>query len=329
MKRWTDQSGHLWAYRLVVSHPNVPLWKRKTPGGVAYHKHLYTRAATPGDSDEIEKWLDSEFEAPGAHAIDKAISGARLASQDWRRLIRFVAAQDVRTPARLIEMLKRWNGQMQQVIDDTVSAAAQELKDAHEKGTELVRKADPDAKYFPSRVIIEHEGEEETASLRVETIIGRGMWLYAIRYMLKNTATALLRHRWSILRSAPNNEWVTSDRPVVCLNYHDPSNYDFGGGWGSTGTEIFLPLSPRHLMYTKVGSKPPARGTVLSVNDTHALQRMIVENAHRYVFAIRPDAAVEQIRPRLVDAEIFRSESDQWKRWHDEQSAVERKYYAE
>jgi len=33
---------------------------------------------------------------------------------------------------------------------------------------------------------------------------------------------------------------------VILLNFYSPEKYDFGGGWGSVGTEIFMPLGPGH-----------------------------------------------------------------------------------
>jgi hypothetical protein len=85
-----------------------------------------------------------------------------------------------------------------------------------------------------------------------------------------------------------------------------------------------LPLDTRNLFYTQVGVRPPPRGTVLDVSAARAIERFIVEHAHRYVFAMQPDAVVERLRPQTVDAELFQQEAAQWRRWHNEQSAAER-----
>ena len=61
------------------------------------------------ESDDIEKWLNREFETPAEEALRKVTSDRRLTPDDWKRLIRFLAAQDVRTPAHLIEDLQRWD----------------------------------------------------------------------------------------------------------------------------------------------------------------------------------------------------------------------------
>jgi hypothetical protein len=119
-------------------------------------------------------------------------------------------------------------------------------------------------------------------------------------------------------------KWFTSDDPVVRLNYYDPKKYDFGGGWGSKGTEIFMPLSPSHLLYTQVGEKPPSRGTQVSLNHAEMICRFIAEHAHRIIFAVEQDTHVPRLKPRIVNADLVKDEKIQWSRWHEEQTAAER-----
>lgn len=109
------------------------------------------------------------------------------------------------------------------------------------------------------------------------------------------------------------------------LNYYGPNRYDFRGGWGSAGTEILIPLGPQHLLYTKVGSRPLfKKGERVSEELFDGFQRMTIEHAHRFVFADQQNSEVAVVRPRTVDAVLYRSETEQWKRWHDEQSQAER-----
>jgi len=156
-------------------------------------------------------------------------------------------------------------------------------------------------------------------------LVGRGMWLYGIKHILSNTINVLLQHKWSILHTAPGVELVTSDDPVICLNYNGIESYDFGGGWGYKGSEIIFPLSPQHILYTKVGDKKPFKKE-LTYELSILLQRMIVEHAHRWIFAKEPLKEIEMLRPRKVDAITFKHESEIWKNWHDEQSNAEKEY---
>ncbi len=154
-------------------------------------------------------------------------------------------------------------------------------------------------------------------------LVGRGMWFFSMRHVLTGSATVLHDHRWSILAPCEGLTWFTSDDPVIRLNYYSEGKYDFKGGWGKHGTEIFLPLSPRHLLYTRIGFKPPPRGEVLSRAKTEAIRRCIAEHAFRMVFAKVPDEDVPNLRPRLVNDRLFREEREHWQQWRAEQSAAE------
>ena len=118
--------------------------------------------------------------------------------------------------------------------------------------------------------------------------------------------------------------WFTSDDPVVRLNYYGNGTYDFKGGWGNPGTEIFLPLSPRHLLYTKVGAYPPRRGSIVPCAKADMIRRFIAEHAHRFIFAASADIEVPGLRPRIVDAALLRDEREQWSRWNEDQTSAER-----
>jgi len=327
LKHWGGTDGRVFAYRVLVPHPNVRLWKPMSVRGLAFHAYLYTRVVANGLTDEVERWLDSEFEAPTGNVIQKVVDDERLTSQDWSYLIRFLAAQDVRTPARLMEMLRRWHRTLPDLIEDALKESVQELEISRRKGTPLDRSSHIDAEYFPCRVMTELVPGEEQGALGIETVIGRGLWLFSLKQLLTRTVNVLLAHKWTILRSPKGIEWLASDDPVVRLNYHNPTRYDFGGGWGSVGTEIFLPLSSRHLLYTKIGTKSPQRGTVVSTELAGWLQRFTIEHAHRFIIAKEENESVSKIRPRIVDPAAFETEKEQWKRWHEEQTVTERNLY--
>jgi hypothetical protein len=54
------------------------------------------------------------------------------------------------------------------------------------------------------------------------------------------------------------------------------------------------------------------------------IRKLIAEHAHRLVFACSPDAFVEEVRPRLVDAQRCKQEADEWRNWHAKQARAER-----
>lgn len=324
LKRFSASSERVWTYRTLVSHSRVPLWKERSIRGVAYYRHLYTRIAAGRETDEIEKWLDREFEAPAEEALRKATADAQLMPTDWKRLVRFLAAQDVRTPARFIENLQRWHATLPDLMEDTLQNSVRKLEVARRAGEVISIPKAQSGNLLPFRVTTEIEPNQEFGKLKGEIVVGRGLWLFSIHHSLTHTANILHQHRWTIL-SPPNGlSWFTSDNPVIRLNFHGDGKYDFKGGWGSPGTEILLPLSPRHLLYAKIGQKPPHRGHRMPLAQAEMIRRFIAEHAHRTIFAMSPDVDVAALRPRVVNAPLLREENEQWSRWHEDQTTAER-----
>ena len=42
------------------------------------------------------------------------------------------------------------------------------------------------------------------------------------------------------------------------------------------------------------------------------------------IIAAAPDSTAHELRPRIESADLVRSENEQWKQWHQDQSAAER-----
>jgi hypothetical protein len=321
LKQWATDNQRLWVYRILVSHDGVPHWKAEAPRAVAYQSHLYTRYASGAESDEIEKWLHREFEAPAVEPFRKATSDLRMSGQDWRKLARFVVVQDLRTPARFLDMKRRLEatlpGIMDQALRDVISSLEKSLRDGSSLPDLKVEPADGGP---PMRVIQKHEPNQPFGEIGVEMVIGRDLWLHEMKRLLTKVATKATEHKWTILHPPKDLTWFTSDDPVVRLNFTSLTQYDFDGGWGSPGTEIIMPLSPNHLLYTQIGKSPPRRGTRMPVPLAELTRRLIARHAHRSIFSSEKNPEVPILRPRVVDASMFDDERQQWMRWHDEQS---------
>jgi hypothetical protein len=289
-----------------------------------YHKHLYTRIISGVESDEIERWFDREFEAPAEDALRKATAGLQLTKFDWYNLIRFLAAQDVRTPARLMESLSRSNETVPATLQECVEGAVRKLEEARRLGKPIAQAKFPNSEILPIRVTTEVKPRQEFGTIKAETIVGRSSWLFSIKHLLSQTANVLQSHKWTILKPPDGMSWFTSDNPVIRLNYYSDQKYNFDGGWGSVGTEILLPLDPQHLLYAQIGQRPPDRGSVVSHTHAEFIRRVIAEHAHRYIFSSSEDVEIPRLRPRTVSADMVRDEKEQWRRWHEEQSRAER-----
>jgi hypothetical protein len=278
-----------------------------------------------GATDEIEQWFDREYETPAAEVLRKVTSNGHLEPSDWSVLIRFLAAQDVRTPARLVEFLRRWYKSYPNFFQNTLQKSVQKLESMKARGEEIDTARFPLSEYFPLRVTTELQPGAKFGAIKAETVVGRALWLFSIKHLLNKTVKVLQQHKWTIMTPPKGVEWFTSDDPVVRLNFHDVNKYDFGGGWGSKGTEIFMPISPKHLFYTQVGRRPPRRGTSFSPEQAEIIRRCMAEHAHRFIFASKPDQHIAALRARMVNADLMKNENAQWLKWHEEQAAAESK----
>lgn len=325
LKQWESSLGKVWCYRTLVSNDNVLPWKETHIEGTAFFTHLYSRINRGLISDEIEDWFNSEFESPASIVLAKVLKNDSLKPADWDILVKYLALHDLRTPARLFEYLERASESSKEVIKKLIDNFPKDLENFKKSRIELMP-IEENHYNFPFKVTPEIKEGEDTASLKIETDIGRASWLYTIQHQMRNTSSILHEHRWTILHAAFGQSWVTSDKPVLRLNYH-MGKYDFKGGWNSKGTEIIFPLSPEHLLYTKIGAKPRKRGTRLSPIETYSINKLIVENSFRNVYSKERVSEIEQFKPRSINPNQFNYEKEFWKKWHLEQGKSENYFF--
>ncbi|AVQ08435.1 TPA: DUF4238 domain-containing protein [Xanthomonas vasicola pv. zeae] len=321
LKRWSVDERIL-TYSLLVAHHNVPLWKPHSPKWIAFHQHLYTGIVDGQESDELERWLCREFEDPAQEPLSRATGDDRLDPDDWHKLVRFAFAQDVRTPAYLRKFIQRQKESLPALLDSAVQKSAEKLMNGEIPKNEEEK---IENNRIPLKVSVEASDDDESGVLRAETLIGRSLWHWAIRQALTNTIAKVPNNGWTIRKPAQGYTWPTSDNPLIKLSYRDELNYNFGGGWDVPRGDVFLPLSPTHLLHRCGGVRPPIRGDRLDVATTEKIIRIIVEHADRYVFA-HQEFNVESIRKRIVDGRLVKEEQAAWKNWHLDQAQAEQGY---
>lgn len=320
LKQWA-RDGMIPTYRLLVSSDKCPLWKNQTLKSIAFHQHLYTYFAGQEETDEFERWLDREFESPAEEAISRVVREQQMSPDHWNRLLRFAVAQDVRTPAQLREFLRRQNETLPAMLNEVVESSVRGMEHAVNTGIPLPQPKGDNANIFPLRVIT-RKGPDGDGVLEAKTVVGRRLWLWSVRHHLTSTLTRIPSLRWTILHAPAGISWPTSDNPLIRLNFNSAQNYDFDGGWGAKNGDILLPLSPKHLLYTCIGSKPPQRGMTLDEATARQMRKMIIEHADRYVFSQDP-SDIHLVRPRKICADTFKNEHLAWKNWHQEQCEAE------
>ncbi|MGN7919693.1 DUF4238 domain-containing protein [Lysobacter sp. 22409] len=319
LKQWAT-GNDIRAYRLLVPHHSCPLWKRQSLRGIAQHQHLYTQIVGGKETDEFERWLDTNFESPAEEAISLAVNDQPLTSDHYRTLVRFAVAQSVRTPAGLREFLQRQKTVLPALLQQSVDCAAQRI----ETERVIATSSSPsrrNAGDFPLKVSIIQNASGE-ATLQAETVSGRGLWIWSLKHLLTSTVDKVPYAGWSILRAPPGLSWPTSDNPLVRLRFISRSNYSFDGGWRVPRGDIFLPLGPRHLLHQCVGRRSFPRGHMVDPDTAKMFRRMIVEHADRYVFAAH-DQDIHDVRVRRVCAATYEAEREAWENWHAVQTSAE------
>lgn len=325
LERWAGEGRRVWVYRLLVPNENMRTWDQKSVRSVGAHHHLYTRIVEGRDNDEIENWLSRDFESPAQDPISRAIRNERLSVADWTHIIRFLAAQDARTPVRLTALHRRLTEQLPTLLNDTLSEVERAL--TQRKRVLPQTEGRPYDSLLPVRVEQRQDEEDsDITTLQARVLLGRGTALFGLRVLLDQTIRALHAYRWTILRAPDGIRWLTSDNPVVKLTIETNGRYRFSSAWGIPGTIIFMPLSPTHLLYTVAGSRPSPKGEVVGPEFAEQVQHWIVQNAHRHVFAAEPSTLVEQARPRTVSLDLYTQENQFWSRFHEEQTAAEREF---
>lgn len=326
LKQWSKDRKKIWSYRLLVPHRNVEKWKLRPISGVAFHRDLYTEIADGKEIDDFEKWLESEFESPAQDAITKVIQDKPLKSSDWINLARFLAAQDVRTPTSYLETTERWEKTLPPLMEKTIKDSIKEFEEA-KRNNQLIENEENVGSLFKNslsvKVLPNPNLQEGGSVIQANITAGRSLWIRSQRLLLQKTIKVLLNHKWSIVEPASGLEWFTSDHPVIRLNYYKEGKYDLRGGWGKAGGNLIMPLSPKHLLFTQIGSEMQDRFT-FSREKTFEIQKFIAERAFRWIFAKQQIGIIEKYRPRHIDAERYKVEQEQLKKWHTEQSEAER-----
>lgn len=324
LKQWATENK-IPTYRLLVPHENCETWKSHSPSSIAKHQHLYTYYSGTADTDEIERWLDRDFENPATNSIAKVLMESRIEPKDWNNLFRFAVAQSVRTPYGLKQFLERQQEALPILMEETLKKSVSKFEEAAKTGIKL--KFDPveDFGNKPPIKVSRIRNAEGVEGVQVTALNGRKMWIWHLRHVLNRTINQLPKYRWTILHAPLGFTWPTTDNPLVKIAFNTKGEYYLNGGWITPGVQIILPLSPKHLLYTRLGMRPPPKGTVLNWKEAVFFRKVIIDSALRYIFAIAP-SEISVIRPRTISQEQCSYEIKMWSDWHNDQSKEEAEY---
>jgi len=321
LRRWSEDGKNVWAYRVLVSHENVPVWELKSIRGLVCQDDLYTTFSGDQETDEFERFITS-LEEPGQAAIEKLLARSKMKPSDWRAIAIFVAVQSMRTPLAFVEITRRTERHAQEALE--------ELIEKYEAlGMIVPGDAGPAPPNFLSgmmKVSIEPPSAGcDKAGMRADIKSARSVWMATQRHHLTNNVQHIIKHRWRTASPSGDEEWPLTDHPVLTLNYYERGKYDFEAGWGKPGSEFILPISPKVALYTKVGERVTGPFT-FSREATDELRCIMVERAFRWILARRELPWVAAARPREVNAQRFEQERQFWRQWNPAQSQAEAEF---
>lgn len=321
LKQWSNDGLKIQGYPLLVPRDHEIRWKLRSIRSVARLTDLYTSTSGGTDSDEVEKWFQTEFEDPAVPVFRKIAADEQLASSDWEALVRFAGMQSTRTIAGYVRVVDRVSKYGESLLQSTLAASVKQLERSRQKGRAFESPAASSA--FPISVSPIPAPDGNGGYLKAEFTIGRELFLWDLREMLPRLLPKLLKRRWTIVRPSAGMEWITSDDPFIALRYNTPADYSFTGGWAKSRGDLFLPLTPNHLLFAPLHDRPIPCYSAMSPKMTFEFQKMTVESAHRWIFAREPFTRVTWFRKPRVDRDAYTTMLDEARSWHLVQTQAE------
>lgn len=320
LKNWSLDGKTIQTYSILVSNANVPYWTQHPIKSSAVWNDFYTRMEGDKELDDFEHWFDREFEAPAKPIFDKLLNDQRISHKESIILSHFVFSQYVRTPAAYLRLREQSIQTFPAIIDKTISKLNMMKTEEKRKGRLTPQFDEPISnRLFPMKVAI----DKKRSAVEVKALVGRGSYLDNLRHLLTHTLKVAEQHDWQVLHAAENISFPTTDDPVICMNYRNENDYDFKGGWGRKNCNILMPLSPRMILFTQIGRKGPYHDLDFSPRISQLFRRMIVQHAHRYVYADRPQKGMLALNARIVSRDLYEQEKQSMAGWHIEQILAE------
>lgn len=159
--------------------------------------------------------------------------------------------------------------------------------------------------------------DKDNALLKVEKLAGKNNWLSALNLIMNKTYRKISNNSWQILVAEGGDEFLTSDNPVILMNYYSDNNYEIlNSGFGVRGASIYFPLTPKRALYCHVGSKIPEYA-ICTKESINFFNKIIVETATYKVYAKTKIDGIALYRKRIVNREIFSEITKQRKDFHN------------
>lgn len=302
LRKWSEDGVNIYLYNRLVSHDKVPLWCKKNIKNICYSSNLYSNTQKM-EIDEFEEWITLEVETPYLAIVNKILEGESLSYEDNLIISKYVIVQHLRTPAYYKRFAKIVGGvDFKELTFEVMSNLS--YKKSNYTSSDIINTSEDTYKFvhedYPiSTNVVKNENEIE---IYVEALLGRDFWLASIPRLSNNIEEYSKKIKWTIIDSNLNDEWLTSDNPVVLCNEHK-GNYNLDGNWGVKNTKIIFPVSPQKLLYAKVGERSRILNNSPKFQDW--INKLIIENSLLHVFSTKGNSYLKY-EDRLVDEKIYK-----------------------
>lgn len=320
LKQWGN-GGKVFQYCLIVSNDKVPLWKATSITNTSSINSLYVYYDNGILNDEMEDFFSEKFEMNYNLFLSKINLKLPLNNQDLDYIARFVACQQIRTVNGYKNIQKIVNNKLPKILDEIVLKMEEELK---KSGTLSIKQSNERDKFIPLNVNI-NTLDGDNSILEIQSCIGKSYWIYAMKFLLESTYKVLNNISWCIYDAPENFSWVTTDDPVIFLNYYGPNNYDFKGGWKVQNTNVIFPLTPKKLLFAQIGRNFYTYDTA-SIEFAEEMQKYIIEHAFSSIYANEIKSDVCETRERIVSKEAFIEFYNSRKEFHENYEKYEVPY---
>ena len=312
LKQWANKTK-IFEYSLLVSHQEIPKWKESSISHTANINSLYIYYDGEDMSDEMEDFFSEEFEMKYNSFLENLNPEKKFSEVERDYISKLIASQHLRT-------LKGFNRVQKFVVDtfpETIKEVCEELNQRWEITKSIPKTEEHEqGKFMPVKTTIITDDCNDTM-LKIETYAGKSYWLVAMKHLLQSTYKVLNNVSWCVYDAPKNYNWVTSDDPVIFLNYYGKNSYDFEGGWGNENTNIIFPLTPKKILFGQIGMELKNHD-IATYEFADEIQKYIVENAYGKVYSIEKNVQIPKIRKRIVDQELFYKFQQSLKNFHSE-----------
>lgn len=295
LKYWTDNDGKLLVYKKIIPHINCNKPSKRFPSQVGKLYNFYIRYDGNEEKDDLEDLFNFSFENELGNILKKInedIKLEKLSENESDILMKFVAVQRYKT----IDGLNRIKEMSEKVLPKVMKDSIDSMK----QSTSLVKHTSNSNIELPIKVNA-IEKKDNILDISIEAVNGKTFWLMQMENIMENLYKTLKKHKWKILKSPKGLYWYTSDNPVLTLNYYGSGKYDFHGGFDSKGSNIIVPLTPKHLLITEIGCEEMPKMNIATVPFYQRIQRFICENATNDIYSFSENHIENYVEIKVDD----------------------------